>query len=473
MKLSVFERPTTLAICLFAIFAVFAFGQSGRAPARAVTEELPTVQSLFDEANTYRRKKFEEYEKKKLPVSEVLRLQAEREQKQLAAKYAAAVAKRQNLTDDDRYYLALLYWIAENFDETAAVLGKLLAEGDLSGERRQASRSLLAVVLAKQLHPLDAAAIYADYLKSEPTKLNERLRIATEIARAFLAVRQPEKAQHFATSAFSLARQIFGNQMSNPAALDIMFDAGLLAFETYRDSADAQMARSTLEQLRADAAKAGNTALYFYALDKRLVYEIESGRKLAALAEVKRLLEDGFPDLPLPGQREDVLRRLRKREIQYKLLNEPAPELEGIDKWLPGKEIKLKDQRGKVILLDFWATWCGPCFAAFPHLIDWDRAYKDQGLVIVGVTRYYGETAGTPASKADEFEYLRRFKEQYKLPYDFAVARNQEPHIAYGATSLPTAVLIDKAGKIRYIESGTSSSRIEEMRDMILKLLKE
>jgi thiol-disulfide isomerase/thioredoxin len=177
--------------------------------------------------------------------------------------------------------------------------------------------------------------------------------------------------------------------------------------------------------------------------------------------------------LPLQGQREDVLRRLRKREIHYKLLYEPAPELEGIDKWLPGKQVKLADLRGKVILLDFWATWCGPCFAAFPHLIEWHREYKDQGLVIIGITRYYGETAGGPASKADEFEYLRRFKEQYKLPYDFAVARDQAPHLAYGATSLPTAVLIDKTGKIRYIESGTSSSRIDEIRETILKLLKE
>lgn len=468
-----FYRKVTLILTILVSFGGFAYGQSGRTTAKVSAPDLPTVQSLFDDANTYRRRKFEEFEKKKLPVSESLRLQAESEQKQLAAKYAAAVAKRDILSSDDRYYLALLYWISENFDETSATLEKLLAEGELSAERRQASRALLAVVLAKQNRPEEAAAVYADYLKSEPVKPNEKLRITTEIARSFMAARQPEKARDFANNAFLLSRVIFEGQLSSPAAMDIIFDAGLLAFETFRDSADTKNAKSVLDELRAVAAKAGNTALYFYALDRSLVYEIESGRKPNALAEFNRLLNGGLNDLLLPGQREDVLRRLRKREIHYKLLYEPAPELEGIDKWLPGKQIKLADLRGKVILLDFWATWCGPCFAAFPHLIEWHREYKDQGLVIIGITRYYGETAGGPASRSDEFEYLRRFKEQYKLPYDFAVARDQAPHVAYDATSLPTAVLIDKTGKIRYIESGTSSSRIDEIRETILKLLNE
>ncbi|MCV6005729.1 hypothetical protein OFO99_40450, partial [Escherichia coli] len=75
---------------------------------------------------------------------------AEKEQKQLAARYAAASAVRSNLTSEDIYYLALLYWIAENYAETESSLRKFLAYDDTTAERQQSAKALLAVVLAKQ-----------------------------------------------------------------------------------------------------------------------------------------------------------------------------------------------------------------------------------------------------------------------------------------------------------------------------------
>ena len=152
---------------------------------------------------------------------------------------------------------------------------------------------------------------------------------------------------------------------------------------------------------------------------------------------------------------------------------EPAPELVNMEQWFPGTPKTLASLKGKVVLLDFWATWCGPCFDAFPALAEWHQDFSDDGLVIVGMTRYYGRADGIPADHPSEIAFLKRFKEKHKLDYDFAVADDQFTQNTYAATALPTTVLIDRRGIIRYIESGTNPTRIEELRAMVVKLLNE
>jgi hypothetical protein len=74
---------------------------------------------------------------------------------------------------------------------------------------------------------------------------------------------------------------------------------------------------------------------------------------------------------------------------------------------------------------------------------------------------------------ANEVAFLKRFRRGNGLTYDFLVAKDETNHRTWGATAIPTAALIDRNGVVRYLESGTSPNRLEEMRETIVDLLAE
>jgi thiol-disulfide isomerase/thioredoxin len=274
---------------------------------------------------------------------------------------------------------------------------------------------------------------------------------------------------------FKTAKMLLSDTSSRSRSLDliIIFDAGMLVFEAYRELGNQKNAEGALEDLRVIAASTSSTDLYYYAVDQRIKYLIETGRKSESQEYYLTSLIRAEKAFDAAALRTDVLSRLKKREKHYKLLGESAPELPMIDQWFPGTQKTIADLKGKVILLDFWATWCGPCYEAFPMLKEWHQDFSRDGLVILGVTKYYGRVNGLPATAADEIEDLKRFRGTEKLPYDFVVAKDASSQLLYGGTSLPTTVLIDRKGVIRYIESGTSPARLAQIREMLLKLLAE
>jgi thiol-disulfide isomerase/thioredoxin len=442
-------------------------------PAPTSVTNDQTVKQMFDEANAYVKTKATEYELKKVPFSERLYAQTKLEQRSLAAKYATAATTRTNLAGEDFYYLGMLHWIAENLDGTAESLTRFVAAENAEPERSQTARSIIVVVLAKQNKLVDAEKILAEYLTKEPTKFTERARMEGELAKAYQAAKDFTRMAPHAERGYAASKALLKDATSVARGLDEILDAGMLVYEAFRDSNDRTKAEAALDDMRATAAEVGSTSFYYYAVDQKIKFLIETGRKPLALDFYQTTLKNTGVDFSNKAYHNDINTRLKKREKHYKLLGDVAPDLPLADQWFPNQARSLASLKGKVVLLDFWAMWCAPCFDAFPHLIEWHQDYAGEGLEILGVTRYYGSVNGIPADHAAEIAELKRFRVRERLPYDFVVGDGQAMQLMYGATALPTAVLIDRKGVVRYIETGTSSSRLEQIHEMIVKLINE
>jgi len=266
---------------------------------------------------------------------------------------------------------------------------------------------------------------------------------------------------------------VFQDSTSRARGLDELLDSAMTTFEVYRDGNQRVEAEKTLADLRKTAAFVGSTSMYYKAVDENIKYLIATGRKPLGLEMYRSALAQSEKDFSAKSLQEDLARRLKKREKHYKLLGETAPELAAVDRWFPGEPNTFAGLRGKVVLLDFWATWCVPCIQAFPSLTEWHQNFQKDGLAILGVTKYQGEAEGFSVNNIAEIEFLKRFKKANRLPYDFVVTKDNTNQVMYGAGAIPTAVLIDRKGIIRYIETGTSASREEEIRQEIEKLLAE
>jgi thiol-disulfide isomerase/thioredoxin len=130
-------------------------------------------------------------------------------------------------------------------------------------------------------------------------------------------------------------------------------------------------------------------------------------------------------------------------------------------KSLENREMTLTSLKGKVVLLDFWATWCPPCREAIPHLVELYQNYKDKGLVVIGMNVDRGEG-----------EVVRRFVKSMGIPYPILLAP-EETVRDYGVNALPTTVLVDKEGKIREKIVGFNSSIAKKVVERVREVTSE
>jgi cytochrome c biogenesis protein CcmG, thiol:disulfide interchange protein DsbE len=128
-----------------------------------------------------------------------------------------------------------------------------------------------------------------------------------------------------------------------------------------------------------------------------------------------------------------------------------------------GQTMSLSDYTGKIIVLEFFATWCEPCKLTAPVLQKLSEQYKDQGVAIIAIS--LDEGADVPAK-------LKKFREQYKISYRIAFG-NKDVKKKYNAFVLPTTLIFDRNGVVAVKHQGITRNYSQKLAGEIEKLIRK
>ncbi|SDG57322.1 Thiol-disulfide isomerase or thioredoxin [Pedobacter terrae] len=237
-----------------------------------------------------------------------------------------------------------------------------------------------------------------------------------------------------------------------------------------------------IKEVYEQAAKksAGLTAQYYYLMSK-------TGRYQEALPELEKAVLSGLANDDVKTELKNAYAKVHpekdsnaylaalisqfddkyKSEIAAKMISEQAPEFKVKD--INGKEVSLSDFKGKTIILDFWATWCGPCKKSLPAMQMLVKKYKnDPNVKFLFIHTW--ETS--PSPQADATNYLLTHNLDLPLYMDLKdpVAKKNTAVTSFGVSGIPAKFVIDGNGKIRFKELGLlwpNDAAVRELSTMI------
>jgi thiol-disulfide isomerase/thioredoxin len=320
-----------------------------------------------------------------------------------------------------------------------------------------AQRSRMLVKLGREDEARDSMAKRVDeaLAKAQDTPTSTNRRALPGIISAYRNLFNSAEDAEQVAGYQKTAEQLLGKALdAEDAALDdyVAYQSLQIALASDVGRSDAKQALEVLEALQERASKFGER------LDE---------------AEQKRLLN-------VQTTLKAAFARLQALLLHETLIGQSAPEFE-IAATVNMPNVTWSDLKGKVVLLDFWAVWCGPCIATFPHLQHWKQEYGDRGLVIVGVTRQYGYAWDTDAKRPvsnkeatleEELAMLEHFRQEHQLEHGFVVTPlDSDFSRKFGVTGIPQAVLVDQNGKIQLIRVGSQEQNAADLEAKIRELL--
>ncbi len=446
MKMTTSALACALAACVACVAARAQQQQQTSAPAASSPAPTPlpadNAAALYEDASKYLERKFAGYELQRVPVSRALEAKTREAQRELAAAHAARLVARGRLKNADHFYLALLYQLAGKADESIESARRFVKEAKETAERgrvRQA-RGLIASQLAGAGRLAEAEVALADYGRGGDTDGVEMFRLRVALMRGYERDKRLAESSAHAAEAFRLAKL--------PATTGTDF----VQRATYVNSSGVFLANVLLQQKRGGEALAVMKELLALGLTLPSAHVYTNAVALLGANGHAGVIENSLAE-SAAGETS-------------------APEIK-VARWIDHQPVKLADLRGRVVLLDFWATWCAPCRETMPQLSRLHERFNARGLTVVGLTQIEGAGPGAARGETAELGQLRAFKKELKLPYGFAVSTDAANHLRYGVRVIPTAFLIDRRGRVRYIDAGASVVPDDSLARVIKRLLDE
>lgn len=216
--------------------------------------------------------------------------------------------------------------------------------------------------------------------------------------------------------------------------------------------------------------------------------ELDQASKDKIADAIVAVLDKGVPTMNDTDPLKKYLSGQRKyfagAYVRGKLMNHPAPKVD-IQWASQGTPKTFADFKGKVVLIDFWATWCGPCVRAFPHMRDLKERYKDSNVEILGVTSIQGYhiartlSEGNKPERIDckddpkkEMELMPQFVKDMNMTWTVAFTDESCFNPDFGVQGIPHLALLDPDGKVRFNELRPGDPTLEDKIDNILKEFK-
>ncbi|MDH7514655.1 MAG: TlpA disulfide reductase family protein [Bacteroidota bacterium] len=349
---------------------------------------------------------------------------------------------------DDLRLIALAAATIQDHVTAAAANERLLALVHAPDSQRTIRREL--AMLSAALGDADKAMQYATRENLVDASDMERGVISSAVASALADEERPVEAHAFAISA-------------------------VRGFRAYKD-ADSTAEEMPSDPLQREEIEKAQRYFIITHLAEPLANVVYAYRASGDTSGATRFLHEAETVLDdsalLADLRSATEAYVEKKTKERELIDRPAPEW-GKHRWIGTDGLSLTKLAGKVVLVDFFATWCKPCIMAFPHIRKWKERYASEGLVVVGLTQYQGRYEGIQLPADSEYAKLKNdFVHKHHVTWPVGIAEaGSSTFKDYHVGGIPHIVLIDRKGVIRYFAVG--AGQYERTERQIRKLLRK